>query len=180
MGIGSILLVIVIVFGIGILVNIPIAKSRLEQEKKLLGDVKIIDTIPSTHIGGHPFIKSNSFVKLQTTNEDYIYIDVSIPGKVDKIKIPYTDIIECRYQTQENITKDVTVARLLTLGVFAFAFKKTNSSTKGYLILSYILDGVKVDCVFSANNTQKLNIFAFNINKTLILYKNGNMKPQIN
>ena len=173
------ILIIILVFGIGIFVNVLIAEDKKEQEQKILKDTKVVDNVYAIHIGGHPHIKQNFNMHIQITNKDFLYLDTFIPGTVKKIKIPYSDIVECRCQNQENITKDVTVARLLTLGVFAFVFKKEKNKPIGYLILSYMLEGVKIDCVFKANNIQQLNQFSFNLNKTLLRYKNKDFQPQI-
>lgn len=75
--------------------------------------------------GGHPLLKKEKDCTLKITNED-----MTISYGISDGKIDFSSITGIHYETAEQISRRITATRLLTLGVFAFAFKKKKKIAK--------------------------------------------------
>lgn len=102
------------------------------------------------YLGGYPhYITSSPVESYLNYDPEYLYFN----SNNRNIKIPWHSITNTRVETKEG----VTVARLLALGIFAFAFKK---QTK-FLIVEF----KNTPMIFQDNNAsstiQKINSFLY-------------------
>jgi hypothetical protein len=98
--------------------------------------------------GGIPEIIQNGYeVNITVTSKAVNVENKATPG--NKTKIPISSILNASIKTEEQISKDVTFTRLLALGVFAFAFKKTTKQQTTYLVLEYDSGGIHITALFS-------------------------------
>lgn len=102
-----------------------------------------------SHLGGHPYLKQDDNVIIAVKKdriEIYRYpseIKLTNPILISQIK-------NIQFKSEEEIQKDVTLTRLLTLGVFAFALPKKTSVNNQYLIIQYEENGVEINCIFKS------------------------------
>nr|WP_243149584.1 SHOCT domain-containing protein [Clostridium niameyense] len=66
--------------------------------------------------------------------------------------IPLESIITAEYKNEKDIEKDVTLTRLLLLGIYAFGVKKKKVEKHDYLILNCNIDGVENKIIFEIVN----------------------------
>jgi len=83
-----------------------------------------------------------AFIKFDAQS---ISIEIPLGGKVRILK---EDLLSVQEKTEDQITKDVTLTRLLTFGIFAFGMKKKRRNTEKYLILTYLDSGQEMIAVF--------------------------------
>ena len=142
------------------------SKQEIEKFKQRLNSLGILEHNEITHIYGHPYIGTNTNVFLVINNDNNLYFYKTwndVISKTNEIsKIPINQVTRYELKTESEIQKDVTLARLLVLGVFAFGAKKKTEINNSYLVLSYVQNNVSIDCVFknSTNNQQLGNIIS--------------------
>lgn len=136
------------------LLNINKKNKQRIKEEGILCESHLI------HIGGHPYIQSNENIILQIRNDNNVCIRKSNLDIINFINIK--DIIRSELKTESEIQKDITLTRLLALGIFAFGLKKKTEINNTYLILSYVQNNVPIDCIFknTVNNQQLGNIIS--------------------
>lgn len=104
------------------------------------------------HLSGHPYLGTNETVALCITNHNTIFFCHRRPKeyseKLEGPEIPISDLTRYEVKTETEIQRDVTLTRLVALGIFAFALKKEKKVEEQFLILSYNQSGVEVTCVF--------------------------------
>jgi len=145
-------------------VVIIIIGTYLNQKDKQEG---ILLKLYLIHLGGHPYLQSNDNIILQIKNDNNIYIK-KFQNKTISV-IPINKITRYELKTQSEIQKDVTLTRLLALGIFAFGLKKKTEINNSYLILSYIQNNVPIDCIFkNAINNQQLGNVISTLNRLKI------------
>lgn len=133
-------------------------KTLKERDERFLRD-KIDMEEKIIHIGGHPNLVKNQPILLQIREGNKLFLDNFILPE---------NIIYCEVKTEEEVSRDVTLTRLITLGVFALAAKKEKRTTISYLVLSYKLDSIKIDCLFKqTHEKQNLAKLAYEINKLM-------------
>lgn len=99
------------------------------------------------YLGGlYEVPKSNIDMKIAPTPKGLV-IGFNGSGKL----IPY-DSINVTLQTKESIHRDVTLTRLVTLGVWAFAFKKVRKDINQYLVIKYKEFGQDCSIIFAGEN----------------------------
>ena len=104
-----------------------------------------------TYCGGVPDIKkSGDYVVVAMPN----YFEISV-GLMKKVKIPYEAITSVSMKTDEQISKDVTLTRLLLLGVFAFGAKKKSKEVTNCLVIDYDCGGLPTSAIFSGKEVPK-------------------------
>jgi len=152
-----------------------IAKQRKEFEVK----ERQSETISTTfllHLNGHPYLQPNDVITLQLRENKTIYIEnKDINTKTHKKsnfignEILISQLIKYESKTETEIRRDVTLTRLIALGIFAFGIKKKTETNTQYLILTYIDNGVEVTCVFKQmQDKQELGSIVSNINRMRI------------
>ena len=72
------------------------------------------------------------------------------------IVIPYESIINISLKTEEQISKDVTLTRLIAMGVLAFGAKKKTKNITNYLIVNYLNNGIECTAVFTGETLPKV------------------------
>ncbi len=108
-----------------------------------------------TYLGGIPQIKKSCDVKVHAfINEVQIDAKGGLFGTT--VKIPYTNIYDVQLQTEEQVSKDVTLTRLLLIGVFAFGAKKKTKTVNYCLVIDYEKDGIRTKGVFSGESCNKI------------------------
>lgn len=80
-----------------------------------------------------------------------------VRGFQKNLKIYFQDIKNVSLKTEEQISKDVTLTRLLTLGIFAFGAKKKRKSTSNYLLIEYISSGIECTAIFIGDSIPKIS-----------------------
>lgn len=126
------------------------------------------------HLNGHPYIPQNALVDFDIINDK---IQLSIP-KIEgdplqqneyKEEINPKNILRCEAKTEQEITYDVTIPRMLLLGPLALADKKKNvRETHHYLYLSYTIKGIEINCLFESSSE---NVYAIQSEVTKLRIK---------
>jgi hypothetical protein len=73
------------------------------------------------------------------------------------IVIHFENIRNVSLKTDEQISKDVTLTRLLALGVFAFVAKKKRKNVTNYLLIDYVSGGIDCTAVFTGDTLPKIS-----------------------
>lgn len=81
-----------------------------------------------------------------------------------KVIIRLDDITNAELKTEEQISKDVTLTRLLLVGIFAFGLKKKTTTVSNYVVISF-MDGLECKIVFKLDKQDKANKLLSNIIK---------------
>lgn len=145
-----IIILIAVIFTIAYLwhkIPLDLQEIKERQEKEnVLSEIKI------KHLNGHPYLKENDSILFQIRNNKTIYFrkentDIGT-------EIPISKLIRYEVKTESEIRHDVTLGRLLALGIFAFGVKKKSRYEEQFLIISYMQNNVKVDCLFK-QSTEK-------------------------
>lgn len=80
-----------------------------------------------------------------------------VRGFQKNLKIYFQDIKNVSLKSEEQISKDVTLTRLLTIGIFAFGAKKKRKSTSNYLLIDYISGGIECTAIFTGDKLPKIS-----------------------
>lgn len=123
------------------------AKAEQERRKELglLNDV----TVKLEYKGGHPELPKEKDCTLKITNEN-----MTISYGLSSANIEYADIININFETAEQISRRITATRLVTLGVFAFAFKKKKKDNEKYLSVEFRKNGIDCAVMFAGKKAQ--------------------------
>ena len=105
-----------------------------------------------SYCGGIPELKKPADLAV-TCLPDSLYIPI---GLFKSIKIPFSSITNVSLKTEEQVSKDVTLTRLLLIGVLAFGAKKTNKEVINYMVINYIDKGIETNAIFSGKNVPKM------------------------
>lgn len=84
---------------------------------------------------------------------DLLYVST---GLFSGVKIPYSTIINVSMKTDEQISKDVSLANLLLIGVLAFGAKKTTKEITNYMVIDYTDKGINTSAIFSGKDVPKV------------------------
>lgn len=155
------ILFIIVFFMVCIWIALLIKLINMEKEtKKRKKEEGIIHESNLIHLGGHPYLSQGDSILLQIRNNNTVrfYKENTNTGQ----EIPINQITRYEIKTESEIQKDVTLTRLLALGVLAFGLKKKTEINNSYLILSYTQNNVQIDCIFKnvINNQQLGNIIS--------------------
>ena len=126
-------------------INEAIEEKKLKEELGLLDDV----SIKLEYKGGHPDLKKEKDCTMKITNDD-----LTISYGISQGKIDFSSITGIHYETAEQISRRITATRLLTLGVFAFAFKKKKKDSEKYLTIEFIMNDMECAVLFSGKKSQ--------------------------
>jgi hypothetical protein len=145
-----------ILFTIAGLVNIPLS---IQDQKKLEKHIYVDEEFE--HLGGYPYLKQNDIIKIQIHDDNLEIVSRYNNDRVIGKPIPISNVKDIQFKSEEEIQKDVTLTRLLTLGVFAFALPKQTTKNNQYLYLEYEQDNVNIKCLFKATaNTKAGNLLS--------------------
>lgn len=115
-------------------------------------------SFPITYKGGHPKLNKEKDCAIEISDTG-ITISCGFSGIA---YISFSDITGVYYETSDQIEKRITATRLLTLGVFALAFKKKKKITEKFFTVDYLENGLENTVFFTGNNAQKAHSEAFN------------------
>ena len=104
------------------------------------------------YLGGIPKIKKPGTVAVKVAS-DYIVVSAGI---FKKVSIPYSAISDVSMKTDEQISEDVTIMRILTPGIFAFGAKKNTKVVTNNLVIEYECGGLKTSAIFSGDEVSKV------------------------
>lgn len=182
--IGNIILGIFTVIIIGIIVIFIFGREKPEDVKKRENEteekLKQNNTLSTTiliHLNGHPYLQPNDIVSvhIRGKNNTIYFENQNINTKTYKNndfvgnEIPISQLTKYEVKTETEIRRDVTLTRLVTLGIFAFGVKKKTETNTQYLILTYIDSGVEITCIFKqVRDGQELGEIISNINRLKI------------
>lgn len=126
-------------------INEAIEEKKLKEELGLLDDV----SIKLEYKGWHPDLKKEKDCTMKITNDD-----LTISYGISQGKIDFSSITGIHYETAEQISRRITATRLLTLGVFAFAFKKKKKDSQKYLTIEFTVNDMECAALFSGKKSQ--------------------------
>ena len=134
--------------------------EKIKEKKERMETENIIYETELKHITGHPYLSQGDIILLQICNNNIVRFykkNTNAGGE-----IPINQITRYELKTESEIQKDVTLTRLLALGIFAFGAKKKTEINNTYFILSYVQNNVPIDCIFknTVNNQQLGNIIS--------------------
>jgi len=143
-----------------ILKNEQKLKERHIQENIILEKTII-------HLNGHPYLKENDIIQFQIKNNNTIYFCKENINTGMEISI--SNLLKYEVKTKSEIKHDVTLTRLLTLGIFAFGVKKKSKIEEQFLIISYTQNNIEIQCVFKqCDKNQQLGDIVSTINRLKI------------
>lgn len=118
---------------------------------------KLADNVHVTeqceYIGGHQSANKACKGTLTVNNNSVIFRG----GILSKFEIPISEITGSSLQTQEQISRNVTLGRLLMFGIFAVGMKKKKVDTTKYLVITYKENGVENSIVFKSSHVDTLS-----------------------
>ena len=164
-------------------------KKNQEKIKQFANTEKLLDYQELIHIAGHPYINANEKIILSINNKNFLCFykirnsELISYKEIEKLpisKIPINQITRYELKTESEIQKDVTLTRLLALGVLAYGLKKKTEINNTYLILSYVQNNVPIDCIFkNAVNNQQLGNIISTLNRLKIEQNSVQNNPNI-
>lgn len=148
-------------YGIG-LVDAKQIVDRIISDEPISSIKSDKTSLPTTfslvYKGGHPKLNKEKKCNLVITDSG-ININCGFNGNAF---VSFEQITGIHYETSEQIEKRITATRLLTLGVFALAFKKKKKNTEKYLTIDYTDNGLDNTILFNGPNSQVAHSEAFN------------------
>ena len=123
-----------------------IAEQKRRIELGLLDDV----VLKLEYKGGHPALPKEKDCTLKITN-----YDITISYGLSSAKVDYSSITNINFETAEQISRRITATRILTLGVFALAFKKKKKDTEKYLTVEFNENGIDSAILFGGKKAQE-------------------------
>lgn len=99
------------------------------------------------YCGGIPELPKPTLLEMIVTNNG---IEL-ILGFKKRFIIPISEIQDVTMKTDEQLSKDVTLTRLLLLGVFAFGAKKKTKQITNYLVIEYMSNGILCSGIFTGD-----------------------------
>ena len=110
---------------------------------------KDINKISGKYGGGYANITMNGQLSLTIKNDKLIF------GQLFKTyyTLDVKNITDVHFKSEQEISKDVTLTRILAFGIFAFGLKKKKTNNSYYIIISTLEDGFVNDFVLEVENT---------------------------
>jgi len=178
--IGNIFIALVALIVIGIVIIIIFGREdpkefqkRVKYYEDLEKNKGTISSIFLIHLSGHPYLQKNDVVTVYV-RYDSIYIENKnlnsnskrYPNNFEGNEILLSQLIKYEVKTEKEIRRDVTLTRLVALGIFAFGVKKKTEGITQYLILTYLDNDVEVTCVLKQmQKDQELGNIISNISR---------------
>lgn len=105
------------------------------------------------YMGGHPRMRKQAKGKLRMKRKGLRFRY----GLFGKLLIPIADIRSMQAMTEEQVSRDVTLAGLFFLGRLAFGAKKKRVDKTPFLTIECTVDGNETHVVFKDPNAHKNN-----------------------
>lgn len=126
-------------------------EAKQEQERrKELGLLDDVQLGKLEYKGGHPALPKEKDCNLKITNEN---LTISY-GFTNEATINFENILGLHFETADQISHRITATRILTLGVFALAFKKKKKSTEKYFTIDFRDNDIENTVVIGGKNAQ--------------------------
>lgn len=119
-------------------------KNKNDDFVKLLKSEDKIYSSFAKYGGGHPAVMKVCNGEI-TVNKLGLFFK---SGLLYMFHIPLEDIINAEYKNESQISKDVTLTRLVLLGFFAFGLKKKRKDEQNFLILQYKIANTESKIIF--------------------------------
>lgn len=119
-----------------------------QQKRKELGLYPEV-TIKLEYKGGHPMLQKEKDCQLKITNDN-----LTISYGISHASIEFSNISNISFETAEQISRRITATRLITLGVFAFAFKKKKKDNEKYLTIEFLDNDMECAVLLAGKNAQ--------------------------
>ena len=113
---------------------------------------KDVNKISGKYGGGYPNITMNGQLNLALKKDKLTFSQLFKTHYTLDIK----NITNVQYKSEQEISKDVTLTRLLTFGLFAFGMKKKKTNNSYFIIISILEDEFENDIVLEIENTAGL------------------------
>ena len=193
--IGNIILGIIVIIIIGMVVifilgreDPNIVQKRIQESEDNLKKYDTISTSFLIHLNGHPYLQPNDMVNIHIRNKNKtIFFENCMINKNKQSQttgftgneVPIPQLTKYEVKTETEIRRDVTLTRLVTLGIFAFGVKKKTETNTQYLILTYNDNGVEITCIFKqVRDGQELGGIVSILNRMKI--ESNNLKECVN
>ncbi|EPY2283506.1 hypothetical protein ACTQ4P_05625 [Clostridium sporogenes] len=125
---------------------------------------KDIFKIDGEYQGGYPNFGYNGSMGIEIKKDKIILKQFWKKRYEIKLK----DIQDVQYKTEEQITKDVTLTRLLAFGIFSLGMKKKRKEERCFLIITTEEEGFINDIVLEVNQLKGIGpVIAQGFVKTL-------------
>lgn len=124
--------------------------------------------------GGHPDLafEASGILRVDEDELRFQYGGFTL-NKV--LNIPFEEIVSAEVKTEEQISKDVTLTRLLAFGIFAFGLKKKRVTKQSYLVVNFVRSGIEGAAIFSGDKLAQLQS---NLTKARIDYNASHPSKQ--
>ena len=124
-------------------------KNGSQKEQATSAGIKCTESI--IYVGGFRDLlsKQNGTIKMFDDR-----LQILLPSK--QAIIDYVDIIDIEGMSETQISKDVTLTRLLLVGIFAFGLKKTTESTRKFFTITYKEAGKEHKVIFECVGAEKV------------------------
>lgn len=107
-----------------------------------------------TYCGGLPDVTKTGEYAVEAFPE-YIVISSGLFAK--KHKLSFDCITDVTIKTDEQISKDVTLTRLLLVGVLAFGAKKKTKTHTNYLVIDFVDAGISSSLILTGKEIPKFH-----------------------
>lgn len=123
------------------------AKAKKEQNDAIIKKMKAGKVLFSASVkysGGHREV-SKACDGILVINPLGVFFR---PGITQVIHMPIESIVRAEHVDDTQISKDVTLTRLLLVGIFAFGLKKTKKDEHHFAVITYIENGIENKIIF--------------------------------
>ena len=110
---------------------------------------KEILELTGNYKGGYANVGMSGSLKCKIKEDKLVFSQLWKTYHVLDIK----DITDVHYKSEQEISKDVTLTRLLAVGILAFGLKKKRVANSYYIIINTLEDGFSNDFVLELDNT---------------------------
>ena len=108
-----------------------LSSSDISAIKSVINAVDVIEA--GTYLCGHPKINDSTDVCIAVTPDSFAIFK----GRDQLGAIPKSAVKQISIEDKTTIEQKVTAARVLALGVFAFAFKKKTANEMGFVVVEW-------------------------------------------
>jgi hypothetical protein len=159
-------------------------KAKKEEEKQEFEarHGKKITFLVGKYVGGNLTIKANENIEIVCYEKDIALHPANSLWMHNKdIFIPYDKLEPLNLKTEEQIEKDVTLTRLLLVGVLAFGLKKKKVTRSQFLIISGIDEtGSSISGIFEIGSTSSRNITRINeVRRNFLINKPSEIQEEV-
>lgn len=131
--------------------------AKTKAKGKLLYGYCLYPKFKFDYVGGHPS-HPQKWDNCSITILPQGLIMSATDDLIEKSEIKSVDI-----KTEEEISRDVTLTRLLAFGIYAFALKKEKRSTTKYVVLNCEKNGFKYSMAFAGNGVNSFYKELYNL-----------------